>query len=61
MDGIYNGNTLITIHELKPWGFLPLNKHDGHLQHTVFDLIGARGTNVNLFCTTSAKRSSSGQ
>ena len=40
---------------------LPLNKHDGHLQHTVFDLIGARGTYVNLFCTTSAKRSSSGQ
>ena len=27
---------------------------------TVFDLIGARGTYVNLFSTSSAKRSSSG-
>ena len=29
--------------------------------HTVFDLIGARGTYVNLFSTTSVKRSSSGR
>ena len=28
---------------------------------TVFDLIGARGAYVNLFYTTSAKRSSSGR
>ena len=30
-------------------------------QVTVFDLIGARGAYVNLFSTTSAKRSSSGR
>ena len=30
-------------------------------EHTVFDLIGARGAYVNLFSTTSAKRSSSGR
>ena len=29
--------------------------------NTVFDLIGARGAYVNLFSTTSAKRSSSGR
>ena len=29
-----------------------------HFRSTVFDLIGARGTYVNLFSTTSAKRSS---
>ena len=31
------------------------------ISHTVFDLIGARGAYVNLFSTTSAKRSSSGR
>ena len=30
-------------------------------EYTVFDLIGARGAYVNLFSTTSAKRSSSGR
>ena len=30
-------------------------------EDTVFDLIGARGAYVNLFSTTSAKRSSSGR
>ena len=31
------------------------------LDKTVFDLIGPRGAYVNLFSTTSAKRSSSGR
>ena len=38
------------------------SRHRRHMtQDTLFDLIGARGANVNLFSTTSAKRSSSGQ
>ena len=41
--------------------FEPSNTERVRNLHTVFDQIGARGTYVNLFSTTSAKRSSSGQ